>query len=885
MTSPITQLSEHHLNMLKAESGISDQVIDARGYRTVTEEGELVEYGFSPRQRRVPGLLLPLHTTDGNIGLHVYRPDNPRTRENRKKRDADGMHPVKVTKYEIPQKGEVRIDCPPVCRKDIGNPNIPLYITEGQKKADALASHGACVIDLLGVWNFKGKNDFDGVTVLVDFDYIAWKERSIRIVFDSDVMYIPHVRKAMERLTEILQRKGARVSSIYLPHQADGHKWGIDDWLAAGHTMEELENLAEQPRPLPKPANPIIELLDEPTPTITRPLCLIDNYAYAAAWIPLKITRKQSLDEKGHVVELPEPQVEEKLVLHILRNDGQIFGEFQDGHIKSYEKLGVNINLPEIIPLEKRWTTKGIQKFLFGHHPNPLQTFLKITEIVDTFLDFENSLADQQSMCELLACYIMATYLLDAFTVIGYLWANGIAGSGKTNLLIIVSMLAYLGQLIQAGGSFASLRDLSDYGATLAFDDSENISDPKLTNPDKRTLLLAGNRKGPAVSLKEPDGQRSWKTRYVNAFCPRLFSAISIPEPVLSSRSIIIPLIRTTNREKANYDPHNNAKWPHDRKSVQDDLWAIGLLYLPHLHQYQEYVAENARLKGRPLEPWIAILTIAAWLDAMDVKRIFLRGTIGENGKTQFSGLYGRLEEISWRYQQKVSEEIQTGDLTYLVMSGVCQLISESSDICDTCDGSDIINHKWQILTKKITEAVQSYAKIKEADIDIHTINPYRVGKILGQLRLEQARESGTGNRQWVITIFNIHRWINSYGIHVPDRLASLLSVTNVTDVLMSQSKESWKEGCEILLCLPEDSTLPTIGGFWQRRSDGKIEAGYSVEQLVMALSIYLDKEIELEKIKSMPAEQFKNRIIEVTQAEVLHLNMKEEIKIKRTIV
>jgi hypothetical protein len=873
MTNPKTYLSEHHLTMLKVESSISDQVIDARGYRTVTEKGELIEYGFSPIQRRVPGLLIPLHTTDGNIGLHVYRPDNPRTRENRKKRDADGMHPVKVTKYETPQDGKVRIDCPPVCRKDLGNPNVPLYITEGQKKADALASHGACVIDLLGVWNFKGKNDFDGVTVLVDFDYIAWKERSIRIVFDSDVMYIPHVRKAMERLTEILQRKGARVSSIYLPHQADGHKWGIDDWLAAGHTMEELENLAELPRPLPKLANPIIELLDEPTPTITRPLCLIDNYAYAAAWIPLKVTLSESFDKDGLVVKHEPPVVEEKTVLHILRNDGQIFGEFQDGHIKSYEELGVNINLPEIIPIEKRWTTKGIQKFLFGHHPNPLQTFLKITEIVDTFLDFENSLADQQSMCELLACYIMATYLLDAFTVIGYLWANGIAGSGKTNLLIIVSRLAYLGQLIQAGGSFASLRDLSDYGATLAFDDSENISDPKLTNPDKRTLLLAGNRKGPAVSLKEPDGQRSWKTRYVNAFCPRLFSAISIPEPVLSSRSIIIPLIRTTNREKANYDPHNNAKWPHDRKSVQDELWAIGLLNLPHLHPYQEYVAKNARLKGRPLQPWIAILTIAAWLDAIDEKGIFLRGTIGENGKTQFSGLYGRLEEISWNYQLEVSEDIQSGDLTYLVMSGVFHLLGDISDICDV---SDIINHGWCIPTKQITEAVQSYAEITEADIDIQSINPRKIGRILGKLRLQQARESGKGTRQWVITISNIQKWINSYGIYVPDRLASLLNVTNVTDVLTSQLKESWKKECEILLCLPEDSTLPTIAGFWQRRSDGKIEAGYSIEQLVMALSIYLDKEIELEKIKSMPAEQFKNRIIEVTQAEVLYLQIQK---------
>jgi hypothetical protein len=43
--------------------------------------------------------------------------------------------------------------------------------------------------------------------------------------------------------------------------------------------------------------------------------------------------------------------------------------------------------------------------------------------------------------------------------------------------------MAYLGQLILAGGSFASLRDLADYGATLAFDDAENISDPNRPTP------------------------------------------------------------------------------------------------------------------------------------------------------------------------------------------------------------------------------------------------------------------------------------------------------------------------------------------------------------------------------------------------------------------
>jgi hypothetical protein len=186
---------------------------------------------------------------------------------------------------------------------------------------------------------------------------------------------------------------------------------------------------------------------------------------------------------------------------------------------------------------------------------------------------------------------------LDAFNVIGFLWPNGEAGSGKTNLLIVVTEMAYLGQLILAGGSFASLRDLADYGATLAFDDAENISDPKQTDPDKRALLLAGNRRGSSVPLKEPDGPGKWKLRYVNAYCPRLFSAIRMPDTVLATRTIIIPLIRTSDRDKANFDPLDYALWPHDRKALQDELWAIGLANLQMLHDYENQVAQTTRLR------------------------------------------------------------------------------------------------------------------------------------------------------------------------------------------------------------------------------------------------------------------------------------------------
>ena len=164
----------------------------------------------------------------------------------------DGTYRQRVIKYELPKGAGMRVDCPPSCRGMLGDPKVTLWVTEGQKKADALASRGLCAIALLGVWNFKGRNGFGGTTLLADFDSIAWRGREVRVVFDSDVTSKVPVQQALERLAEHLRRKGARVAAAYLPPGADGRKVGVDDWLAAGHTAEELAHLAEAPRPAPR---------------------------------------------------------------------------------------------------------------------------------------------------------------------------------------------------------------------------------------------------------------------------------------------------------------------------------------------------------------------------------------------------------------------------------------------------------------------------------------------------------------------------------------------------------------------------------------------------------------------------------------------------------
>jgi hypothetical protein len=63
-------LSAEHWKMLSEESAISRDVIIERGYRTITDSKELSKLGFIPKQRRTPGLLIPVHGPDGTLALY-----------------------------------------------------------------------------------------------------------------------------------------------------------------------------------------------------------------------------------------------------------------------------------------------------------------------------------------------------------------------------------------------------------------------------------------------------------------------------------------------------------------------------------------------------------------------------------------------------------------------------------------------------------------------------------------------------------------------------------------------------------------------------------------------------------------------------------------------
>lgn len=251
-----------------AGSAIGEDVAAERGYVSVDTKRRLDSAGFKHYQQRTPGLLIPVHDTSGAVALWQYRPDSPR---------ANGSG--KPVKYETPGGSRMVLDVPPRIRGQLGDPKVPLWVTEGVKKADAAVSAGLCCVALLGVWNWKGTNTLGGRTALPEFHDIAWNDgRRVYVAYDSDVMTNPNVHTALADIGDYLTDKGADVRYVYLPADGDA-KVGLDDYLAAGGSIDALITSATpQPReairhvpaaepqpvqaPVPVPADPAA-LLDE----------------------------------------------------------------------------------------------------------------------------------------------------------------------------------------------------------------------------------------------------------------------------------------------------------------------------------------------------------------------------------------------------------------------------------------------------------------------------------------------------------------------------------------------------------------------------------------------------------------------------------------------
>jgi predicted P-loop ATPase len=235
-------LNPDHLHLLTQGSAIQAAFVHQRGYQSLPQPEDLRDLGFSKAQAKAaPALGIPLWNVLGQRCGWQMRPDAPRQFKN-----------GTVAKYEMPKGDRLILDVHPSVQPLIGDPHETLWLTEGVRKGDSLASQGACTIAFPGgVWGFRGTNEHGGKVILPDWDQVALNDRLIYVVYDSDIYTKPNVQSALDALYRLLRSRGARPGLVQWPEHYRQAKMGADDFFAQGHTLEDLVAMVPPMGPLP----------------------------------------------------------------------------------------------------------------------------------------------------------------------------------------------------------------------------------------------------------------------------------------------------------------------------------------------------------------------------------------------------------------------------------------------------------------------------------------------------------------------------------------------------------------------------------------------------------------------------------------------------------
>lgn len=110
--------------------------------------------------------------------------------------------------------------------------NIPIILTEGEKKAGCLLTQGYAAIALPGIFNGYRK---DSKQLIPELAHFATAERSVYICFDYETKpkTVQALTLATTKLGKLLEASGCSVQVIKLP----GPQKGVDDFIVAQGTL------------------------------------------------------------------------------------------------------------------------------------------------------------------------------------------------------------------------------------------------------------------------------------------------------------------------------------------------------------------------------------------------------------------------------------------------------------------------------------------------------------------------------------------------------------------------------------------------------------------------------------------------------------------------
>lgn len=249
---------------------------------------------------------------------------------------------------------------------------------------------------------------------------------------------------------------------------------------------------------------------------------------------------------------------------------------------------GIRIaGFPDLI--DNRWSTTNIREFLECKNrvPSYLEIFNAIHDDIESRIEFKD-----KRYCKLVTLWIMATYFFPIFEAFPFLYLMGCMQSGKTNLLLITSCMAFNARP-SVGMTTATLFRLAENNrSSILIDEVEG--NQMANDPEFRAMMLASYKKG----LKVPRSRKLSSGRMVvdefAPYSPKMLVNIRGLDDVLEDRAITIIMERGTNPEKLNKGVDlNNPLY----QKIRDNLYLLALLYCQEVDETAKLVKQVQLVK------------------------------------------------------------------------------------------------------------------------------------------------------------------------------------------------------------------------------------------------------------------------------------------------
>lgn len=227
--------------------------------------------------------------------------------------------------------------------------------------------------------------------------------------------------------------------------------------------------------------------------------------------------------------------------------------------------------------------------------------FQKLVHFIRRFMWYPDDRA-----YELIAAWIMQTYVFMVFDQCGYLALVGTKRAGKTRLFEILEMLCFNAKLSTSVTDAYVFRAVEIDRVTLLVDEADHLKQMQKDGVNERLEILRGGyrRSGSVGRIEGEDRKRVDFSTY----SPKAVANVSGLEDALEDRTIPIPVERKPKQVKVERIIHRRLK--AETTILRNMLYCFGLQYAAELARLYDEV-EIRGVDDREAEIWSGIITIS----------------------------------------------------------------------------------------------------------------------------------------------------------------------------------------------------------------------------------------------------------------------------------